>query len=194
MRIVEMTINRKNLGTGVCLVSAVVGILVNKFDNNNSKKPLLYSSEAMEHLTGKWEGCRTKAYKDTGGLLTNGIGHLCTKIQDKGDLTLDQVADLFYDDLYSAEQCVLQNFNGKELTQGQREALTDFVFNVGCGKASVNTNGYLTKIRTYALTGQSNLLCDEFLKWSFGRNIKGELIRIQGLYNRRTDERKWCLK
>lgn len=185
---------RRGIGLGVCAVGVVASIVMKKQDEGTAKYPLLYSAEAMEHLTGKWEGCRTKAYKDTGGLWTQGIGHLCGKFQPTEILTLEQVADLFNEDLYKAEQCVLSKFNGNALTQGQREALTDFAFNVGCTKATVSGNGGMTKIRRYALTGQYNAMCNEFLKWSLGRNTDGQLVRIQGLYNRRIDERNWCLK
>lgn len=178
---------------GVCAIGSVVTVISNKKENNTLEYPLMYSTNAMEHLTGKWEGCRTRAYKDTGGLWTQGVGHLCGKYKPTDVLTIEQVADLLNKDLYHAEQCVLDNFNGHNLTQGQREALTDFVFNVGCKKATVNSSGNSTRIKRYALM-RSSLLCDEFLKWSMGRNEKGQLVQLKGLYNRRLDERNWCLK
>lgn len=179
---------------GICSVGAVVGIISKQQTDGTLKYPVQYSAEAMEHLTGKWEGCRTKRYKDTGSLDTVGIGHLCDKYTPTGTLTLEQIAELFNKDIYIAEKCVIDNFNGKYLTKGQREALTDFAFNVGCTKASKNKNGRMTKIRIYALTAQYDKMCDEFLNWSYGRNAKGEMVRIQGLYNRRLDQQKWCKK
>lgn len=190
-----MKITRNRIiALGICSVGAVAGILGERQLHGTLEYPLLYSAEAIEHLTGKWEGCRTKAYKDTGGLWTQGIGHLCGRLKPTETLTLEQVADLLNKDLYTAEQCVLKRFNGAELTKGQREALTDFAFNVGCAKASSNSNGRMTTIRMYALTGQYDKMCDEFLRWSYGRNEKGEMVRIQGLYNRRLDQQKWCKK
>lgn len=189
-----MKTRNKIIALGICSVGAVAGILSKRAIDGTLAYPMLYSAEAVEHLTGKWEGCRTKAYKDTGGLWTQGIGHLCGRLKPTDVLTLEQVADLLNEDLYKAEQCVMQRFNGRNLTKGQREALTDFAFNVGCAKASVNSNGRMTRIRTYALTQQYDKMCDEFLKWSYGRNHKGEMVRIQGLYNRRLDQQKWCKK
>lgn len=185
---------KRAIALGVCSVGAVVGVIESQRADGTLKYPIQYSAEATEHLTGKWEGCRTKRYKDTGNLETVGIGHLCQKYTPTGVLTIEQIAELLNKDLYTAEQCVMKNFGGKYLTKGQREALTDFVFNLGCAKASANRNGRMTTIRMYALTGQYAKMCDEFLKWSYGRNAKGEMVRIQGLYNRRLDEQKWCKK
>lgn len=187
-----MKLNKKIITLGVCSIGAVVSIFVEKQENNTLTYPVLYSAEAIEHLTGKWEGCRTKAYKDTGGLWTQGIGHLCGRMKPTETMTLEQVADVLNKDLYIAEQCVMQSFNGKQLTKGQREALTDFVFNVGCGKA-IGTNK-MTKIRAFALTGKYTEMCNAFLDWSYGRNENGKMVRIAGLYARRLDEQKWCLK
>lgn len=184
----------KAIALGICSVPIVAGIIAGRQATNTLTYPIEYSAEAIEHLTGKWEGCRTKAYKDTGGLWTQGVGHLCGKLKPTETLTLEQVADLLNADLYKAEQCVMTHFNGKALTQGQREALTDFAFNVGCAKATKNSTGKMTKIRIYALTKQYDKMCNEFLNWSYGRDEKGKMVRIQGLYNRRLDEQKWCLK
>lgn len=189
-----MKMTKRMIALGVCSVGAVAGIFAERQLSGTLTYPVLYSAEAVEHLTGKWEGCRTKAYKDTGGLWTQGIGHLCGRLKPTETMTLEQVVDVLNKDLYTAEQCVLKNFNGGKLTQGQREALTDFVFNVGCAKASINSSGKMTKIRAYALTGRYNAMCNEFLSWAYGKNEKGEMVRINGLYARRLDEQKWCLK
>lgn len=189
-----MKLSKRMIALGVCSVGVVAGIFAERQNNGTLTYPVLYSAEAIEHLTGKWEGCRTKPYKDTGGLWTQGIGHLCGKMKPTETMTLEQIADVLNKDIYHAEQCVLKNFNGQRLTKGQREALTDFVFNLGCVKASTNSSGRMTKIRTLALTGQHKEMCNAFLNWSYGKNEKGEMVRIQGLYARRLDEQKWCLK
>ena len=189
-----MGLSKKAIALGVCSVGAVVGIFAERQLSGTLTYPVLYSAEAVEHLTGKWEGCRTKAYRDTGNLWTQGIGHLCGRLKPTDTMTLEEVAEVLNKDLYQAEQCVLKNFNGSALTQGQREALTDFAFNVGCQKASTNANNRMTKIRTYALTKQYKEMCNSFLDWGYSKNEKGEMVRIQGLYARRLDEQKWCLK
>lgn len=190
----KMTKTKSAVALGICAVGVVAKLVADKQANGTATYPIMYSAEAIEHLTGKWEGCRTKAYKDTGGLWTQGVGHLCGKLKPTETLTLEQVADILNKDLYIAEQCVLTKFNGRELSKGQREALTDFAFNVGCTKATINNSGAMTKIRRYALTGQTNAMCNEFLNWAMGRNEKGKMVRIQGLYNRRLEEKAWCLK
>lgn len=189
-----MTMNKKLIALGICSAGAVAGIFAERQLNNTLTYPVTYSAEAVEHLTGKWEGCRTKPYKDTGGLWTQGIGHLCGRMKPTETMTVEQVAEVLNKDLYIAEQCVIKNFNGDKLSKGQREALTDFVFNVGCNKASSTGNKRMTKIRTLALTGKYKEMCNSFLDWSYGKNEKGKMVRIDGLYARRLDEQKWCLK
>ena len=189
-----MKMTNRAIALGVCSVGAVASIIAERQINGTLTYPIMYSAEAIEHLTGKWEGCRTKAYKDTGGLWTQGVGHLCGKMKPTETLTLEQIVTLLNKDLFIAEQCVMTKFNGKNLTQGQREALTDFTFNVGCTKATSNTKGGTTRIRTYALNGQYTQMCDELLNWSYGRDNNGKMVRIQGLYNRRLDQQKWCKK
>lgn len=189
-----MKIPKKMLALGVCSVGLVAGIYAEKQASNPVKYPVMYSAEAVEHLTGKWEGCRTEAYRDTGGLWTQGVGHLCGRLKPTETMTVEEVTEVLIKDLIIAEKCVMDNFNGAQMTKGQREAITDFVFNVGCAKASNVGKGKMTKIRTYALTGNYSAMCDAFLNWAYGKNNKGVIVRIDGLYARRVDERKWCLK
>ena len=187
-----MKTNKKLITLGICSISVLVGIIADKQRNNELAYPVMYSVEAIEHLTGKWEGCRTKAYRDTGDLWTNGVGHLCGRVKPTDTMTLEQVAEVLNKELYIAEQCVMTYFDGQNLTKGQREALTDFVFNVGCAKATGVNN--MTKIRAFALTGKYEKMCNAFLDWAYGRDKNGQMVRINGLYARRLDEQKWCLK
>lgn len=173
-----------------CSVAAVVTYMTDNsalFDYKLRTRPVF-----IEKVLGKWEGCHQTPYADTGGLMTNGVGHLCVKGDGSNHtLTIEQVAKLLNKDLWIAEQCVNRYFDGHNLPQEKFEAVVDFSFNLGCAKARGVAE--MTTLRRYALSGNYNAMCNELPKWSKGRNLKGQLVTIKGLYNRRKDVEKWCL-
>ena len=173
-----------------CSVGAVVAYMSgnpNLFEHKLRTRPIF-----IEKVLGKWEGCHQTPYADTGGLLTNGIGHLCVKGDGTNKtLTVEEVARLLNKDLLVAENCVNRYFDGRNLPQEKFEAVTSFVFNLGCSKARGVSK--TTTLRHYSLLGNYDMMCKQFPRWSKGRNLKGELVTIRGLYNRRMDEMKWCL-
>lgn len=177
---------------GICGLAALMAILAQKLATGTLQYETLYTPEAYMH-TAKWEGCRTKPYKDVGGLWTNGVGHLCTVKAEIREWTFDEVVNHFNHDIYKAEQCVMRNFNGEKLPKRVRESLTDFVFNVGCAGASRNRNGQNTGIRNLALKGDYEKVCAEYDKWVYAR-VNGKMTVIKGLQNRRKAQKEWCLK
>ena len=92
----------------------------------------------------EWEGSRARAYRDAGGKLTIGVGHLLTKselasgklwIQGQAvpyaaGLSDKQILDLLGQDLAGAEQAIKDGVD-VELSQNQFDALVSFCFNVG---------------------------------------------------------------
>ena len=92
----------------------------------------------------EWEGSRARAYRDAGGKLTIGVGHLLTKselasgkiwIQGQAvpyaaGLSDEQILDLLGQDLAGAEQGIKDGVD-VELSQNQFDALVSFCFNVG---------------------------------------------------------------
>ena len=181
---------KQKSGAILCSGSVVIAFMVN--NPQLMKHELRTRPIFIEKVLAKWEGCHQTPYPDTGGLMTNGIGHLCVK----GDgtnrtLTIEEVAQLLNNDLWIAEQCANRYFNGYALPQEKFESLVDFTLNLGCSKAIGATK--MTRIRHYALIGDYGSMCKSFVDWSKGRNLKGELVTIKGLLNRRRDEEKWCL-
>lgn len=75
------------------------------------------------------EGVRTKAYKDTKGIWTIGVGHTGPEVFSGLVWTLDKVSDVFMKDVQWAVATV--NTIQKPLTQNQFDALVSFVFNIG---------------------------------------------------------------
>ena len=78
-----------------------------------------------------FEGCKLTAYRDSNRIPTIGIGH--TKGVKMGQvITMGQAESLCRADLSEMESYV--NHLGITLTQGQFDALVDFVYNEGIGR------------------------------------------------------------
>lgn len=118
----------------------------------------------------EFEGLRTRAYKCPGGVWTIGYGHTegvragqrCTRLQAEAWLR---------EDLAMAANEV--GNLGLELTQGQAEALVDFVFNLGIGALEGST--LLKKIRAGAGTAE---IQSEFRRWVYaGGEVQKGLVK-----------------
>jgi lysozyme len=76
------------------------------------------------------EGKRNKAYKDSRGFWTIGVGHYGPNVHEGLAWTDQQIADALKDDLKTAEDAI--NLYVKvPLRQNQFDALVSFVFNIG---------------------------------------------------------------
>ena len=96
---------------------------------------MLTSKELVEKIM-KFEGCRLEAYQDAAGVWTIGYGHAHGVSQ--GDVITDYYAKEFLKkDISMAEKQVLAL--GVCKTQGQLDALTDFVFNLGIERLKQST-------------------------------------------------------
>lgn len=124
------------------------------------------------------EGYRNMPYQDAAGYWTVGIGH---KIQPSDNIPLNQPLDdasimtLFDGDLSTAESIVKQLVN-VPITQGQFDALTDFVFNLGRSRLASSTLLRLLNAGNYAGAAA------EFNKWVYaGGKVDAALVaRRQG--------------
>ena len=86
------------------------------------------SKQGAEKLIVR-EGRRTKAYRDTKGIWTIGVGHTGPDVQPDTVWTQEQVLLAFQKDVLWAEEAV--NTVTYALKQHQFDALVSFVFNVG---------------------------------------------------------------
>lgn len=119
----------------------------------------------------EFEGCRLQAYLDAAGVLTIGYGH--TKDVRPGDQITQLIADLYLRrDIAQAEQQVRQL--GLTLTQGQQDALTSFVLNLGIGRLKRST--LLKLIRAGA---PEEDIKRQFRQWVYagGRKLPGLVKR-----------------
>lgn len=129
-----------------------------------------------------FEGCKLKSYVDCAGVLTIGYGHTLG-VKPNQTITQEQADSLLKGDLLPAEKYV--DSLGVCKTQGQFDALVDFVFNLGSGALTKST--LLKKIKVNAETKEIQL---EFGKWIYAGGKKQE-----GLVKRREWEAKrWVEK
>ena len=141
-------------------------------------------------LFREWEGLETKAYMDSGGTWTIGIGHLLTRaertsgkivigttaVDYREELTEQQCWQLLDQDLSSAESAVNQAIK-VPLNQNQYDALVSFTFNVG-NQAFAGS----TLLRLLNL-GQYDQVPTQLARWN---KDNGQVV--QGLINRRNKE------
>lgn len=127
-------------------------------------------SEKGLKLTEDSEGCRLRAYLDTGGVWTIGYGHT-EKVRPNDTIDLATAVTLLKHDIEYASSVV--NAYALPCTQGQFDALVDFVFNVG------PTQFLKSSLLRYHKAGQYDKAAAEFPKWKYdnGRVIKGLVKR-----------------
>ena len=136
---------------------------------------LMKISQKGIDLIKKFEGCKLQAYLCPAGVWTIGVGH--TKGVKKGMVITQQQAETFLkDDIKPIE--TLLNGMGINYTQGQFDALTSFIFNLGQGNFKSST------MYKYIVAKKSDLeITDQMIKW---HNAGGK--PLLGLKKRRCEE------
>jgi lysozyme len=127
-------------------------------------------------LTEQFEGCRLVAYEDQVGVWTIGYGH--TKGVRAGmTCTQAQAEQWLLDDIAEAVAAV-NHLVTVPLTQGEFDALVDFVFNLGSGNFASST--LLKKLNAHDIEGAAA----EFERWDMAGGV-----HVAGLLRRRNAER-----
>lgn len=131
-----------------------------------------YSGDGLA-LTEGFEGCKLTAYQDPGGVWTNGYGNTHGVIPGS---TITQAQAII--DLRANVQNAVNTVNRLvtiKLTQGEFDALVDFVFNAGPGNFAEST---LLKLLN---AGDYHHAALEFDKWDRcnGKVLAGLLRRRQ---------------
>jgi len=102
------------------------------------------SSDILINQLKVFEGCKLKAYRDTGNIPTVGIGHTAG-VKMGQVITMSQAESLCRTDIQEMEHYV--NALGT-FTQGQFDALVDFVYN--CGIGTLRKSKLLADVRAKA--------------------------------------------
>lgn len=128
----------------------------------------------------QWEGLRTKAYQDTGGVWTIGYGHTAAAGLPKPykdlKITEEKAEEILINDLALYEKAVETSVTVK-LSDNQFSALVSFCYNIGISAFKKST--LLKKLNK----GDYSAVPSELMKWV---NDGGK--RVQGLVNRRSAE------
>ena len=142
--------------------------------NVNVGHELTTSEELMEKLM-EFEGCRLEAYFDEAGVLTIGYGH--THDVREGDRISEYWArELLREDIEKAQAQVVKL--GVCRTQGQLDALTSFVFNLGFQRLRKST-----LLKVIKRKGSDEEIRREFMRWVYAGGKK-----MPGLERRRSWE------
>ena len=110
------------------------------------------------------EGIKLKAYRDTKGILTIGVGHTGPDVTEGLVWTNEKVMDVFRVDVGTSEDAVNKSVK-VDLTQNQFDALVSFVFNVGVGAFKAST---LLKILNL---GNYDEAAKQFDRWVIPKEI-----------------------
>lgn len=117
------------------------------------------------------EGCRLKAYLDTGMVPTIGWGSIWmfgNRVRLGMTCTQAEADDQFLLDVKLTEKCINKSVT-VPLTQNQYNALVDFVYNVGV--TAFNTSTLLKKLNLKDYQGAA----DQFMRWIYdnGKEVDG---------------------
>lgn len=137
-------------------------------------------TESTFHVIVGFEGKRNKAYKDTRGLWTIGVGHLIKPDEQhliNAVLTDAQVEELFKSDAQWCDEAIRTSVK-VPITQNQYDALASLCYNIGA-------NGFKTSRLVKALnTGNYKLAGEYFMDW----------VHPSVLVNRRKQEKTLFLQ
>lgn len=138
---------------------------------------LFMPSDKLKKAIIDFEGCKLKAYRDSKGIPTIGVGH--TKGVKMGMIITQKQADEFL----TQDLSIACNYVNKQRvckTQGQFDALVDFAFNIGTGSLAHSTLLYYIKSGKPTAEIQA-----QFRRWVYAGKQK-----LDGLVRRREWEAK----
>lgn len=184
----------------LCSVVAVIGIVTGGASLESTKpvgevtiqgqsQGTLRISPKGLAIIGNAEGCIRSPYTCPAGLVTNGIGNTHGVANEV--ISQWRVAKDWVKNIQDAEKVVsLAEFQAeRSMTQGQFDAFTSFVFNLGGTRFVRNSNGTYTRIFTYILAGDYPRACAELPRWVYGGGKK-----LPGLVERRGKEYDRCME
>lgn len=128
------------------------------------------SSNGLKQLADR-EGVRTRAYRDTRGIWTIGVGHTSAagppNVYDGLVLSQDQVMDLFAKDVSQYETAVARAIK-VDLSQNQFDALVSICYNIGVGAFASSS-----MVRDINTGASDNVIDNDIMKWNKPEEILG---------------------
>lgn len=152
------------------------------------------SDDLIEAIKG-FEGCKLYAYRDSGGKLTIGVGHV-KGVKAGMAITMAQAEAYLRSDLEATERYV--NSLGKTFTQEQFDALVCLIFNIGQGNFSKSTLWKYIKANSTQLlivrAWMSWVYCNKKVLNGLVKRRKWEAERYIGKPIYKADDGKWYIK
>ena len=143
---------------------------------------MTYSLECVA-LTKEMEGLRLEPYRCPAGLPTIGYGHTLGVTMKDDPITPEEADRMLRHDLDEAAKVVNARVR-VPLTQGQFDALCDFVFNLGPARFVDASCTLLRKLNEKSYQQASA----EFYRWDKAV-VEGKVVALPGLTRRRAAER-----
>lgn len=116
------------------------------------------------------EGCRLKAYKDSVGVWTIGVGHTSGSgpphVKQGMTITQGHASTIFADDVAEFEDGVSLLLDGKPIEQHQFDAFVSLAFNIGLGAFASST-----ALRKF-LEGAHGHAAEAILMWNKPAEVK----------------------
>lgn len=166
---------------GIEVFANIIGFDLKGTEKETNEKDIISSKGYA--IIKEFEGFRSKAYLDTGGVWTIGYGTIKypNGIQvKKGDTCTEVQAEKWMQsDCAWVRKTLRTKIKSKKLNQNQYDALASFIYNVG--ETQFGTSTLLSLINRDNFQGAAS---------QFGRWVNDNGKRIQGLVNRREAERK----
>lgn len=115
------------------------------------------------------EGRRRKAYRDTKGIWTIGVGHTGPEVKEGLEISDAEIDRLLAEDVKWAEAAV--NAVKAPLNQNMFDALVSFVFNIGAPAFATSTMKKLLDVGDYKGAWQ------QFDRWVIPKEITGRRMQ-----------------
>lgn len=144
------------------------------------------ASSACLNLIRVSEGLSLTPYQDAASYWTVGYGHKMNELDPVMGITYQDAERLLLEDVVKAEKAVNELTFEVSLTQGQFDALVDFVYNLGATALAEST--LLKRLKAGDLSGAAG----EFLRWVHA-DVGGKVVELDGLMKRRLAERSLFL-
>ena len=165
-------------------------------NNNSVRKKLiaafvaagLSSSAAffVYDVTVPSEGVRTSVYLDPVGLPTICVGRMDRSLRQGQSFTLEQCMGMLAEDWKKHQAQLDSVVHVNYASEWQKEALTDFTFNVGIGNVRSSTLIRLLNENKHTEA------CRQLTRWVKGK-VKGKMVTLKGLVTRRDKTMPYCL-
>lgn len=140
-------------------------------------------------LTLPSEGLEQSVYLDPVGLHTVCVGHMDKSLKLGQTFTIDECMKMFAEDWKKHQKqldSVVKGGRQGFRSEWQREALTDFTFNLGI--SNVRSSTLLSLINQNKHTEA----CRQLTRWVKGK-VKGKMVTLKGLVTRRDKTMPYCM-